>query len=86
MGNDSETESEIEEREETMEERERRETLHCSVNELHLCHSALVYDSPCACVRGCLRERVCVRRLCVATQLCDCGEESRSEGFKERTG
>lgn len=36
MGNDSETKSEIEEREETMEERKRRETLHCSLNELHL--------------------------------------------------
>lgn len=36
MGNISETESEIEERDETMEERKRRETLHCSLNELHL--------------------------------------------------
>lgn len=36
MGSDSEVESEIEEREETMEKRRRRETLHCSLNELHL--------------------------------------------------
>ena len=36
MGNNSETESEMEEREETMKERKRRETLHCSPNELHL--------------------------------------------------
>ena len=36
MGNISETESEIEEREETMEERKRRDTEHCSPNELHL--------------------------------------------------
>lgn len=36
MGSDSKVESEIEEREETMEERKQKETLHCSLNELHL--------------------------------------------------
>lgn len=36
MWSDSEVESEIEERGETMEEGRRRETLHCSLNELHL--------------------------------------------------
>lgn len=36
MRNNSEAESEIEERGETMEERKRGETLHCSLNELHL--------------------------------------------------
>lgn len=35
MGSDSEVEGEIEGREETMEQRSRRETLHCSLNELH---------------------------------------------------
>lgn len=47
-------------------------------------HSALVYDSPCAYVRGC--ECMCeCARVCEALEsVCDCSEKSKSEGFKKR--
>lgn len=88
MGNISETESEIEERGETMEERKRRETLHCSLNELHLAAARLWFMIPRVhtCVAVYVPVCLCASLWRSSTQLCDCSEGSQSERSKEQTG
>lgn len=82
MGSDGEAESEMERREETTEDRKQRETLHCSLNELHLAATRHYFMIPH--VHTCVAVWVCV--CAVHNFVCDCSVKRKSERFKENNG